>query len=326
MSSDNPASETPRKQGLIRNIARRFRRGRDVGLRAGLESVIETHQAESGGGDVARETTSMMRNLITFSELRVDDVMVPRADIIAIEDTASMRDLLTRFKEANHSRLPIYRETLDEVTGMVHVKDFMRWMTVTGAKRKSQTKTSSITVPAADLAMTIRQANLHREVLYVPPSMPAADLLVKMQASHIHLAIVVDEYGGSDGLVSIEDLVEEIVGDISDEHDTEEEAKLIKRLNEKTYVADARVEIATVDRLLNVDLLSDEEEDEADTLGGLIFEMAGRVPARGEVIRHSSGLEFEILQSDPRRVKRIRIHVKPKDEPAADETASESGA
>ena len=130
-----------------------------------------------------------------------------------------------------------------------------------------------------------------------------------MQASHIHMAIVIDEYGGSDGLISIEDLVEEIVGDISDEHDTDDE-QLIKRQDDNIYVADARVHISVVDKLLGVDLLPDEEEDEADTLGGLIFEMAGRVPTRGEIIKHDSGLEFEILQSDARRVKRIRIHVK----------------
>jgi CBS domain containing-hemolysin-like protein len=150
--------------------------------------------------------------------------------------------------------------------------------------------------------------------------MPAADLLLKMQASHIHMAIVIDEYGGSDGLISIEDLVEEIVGDISDEHDTDDE-QLITRQDDNIYVADARVQISAVDELLGVDLLSDEEEDEADTLGGLIFEMAGRVPARGEIIKHDSGLEFEILQSDARRVKRIRIHLrkKPDSEDGAEE-------
>ena len=207
---------------------------------------------------------------------------------------------------------------------MIHVKDFMRWMTVKGAKSKTKTRLSSISVSATDLSLTVKQTALYREVLFVPPSMPAADLLLKMQADHMHLAIVIDEYGGSDGLVSIEDLVEEIVGDISDEHDTEDE-KLIKRQDENTYVADARVQISEVDKLLGVDLLSDEEEDEADTLGGLIFEMAGRLPARGEIIKHSSGLEFEILQSDPRRVKRIRIHVK-KPAPNTDEVANDSGA
>ena len=322
MSNDNIPER--RRDGFLQRLKNRLMKTRDKGLREDLQDVIETHEAQNPGGDLGTETKSMMRNLIAFSDLRVDDVMVPRADILAIEDTATMRELLLKFNEANHSRLPVYRETLDDVVGMIHVKDFMRWMTVKGAKAKTKTKLSSISVSATDLSLTVKQTGLYREVLSVPPSMPATDLLLKMRADHMHLAIVIDEYGGSDGLVSIEDLVEEIVGDISDEHDTDDE-KLIKRLNENTYVADARVQISEVDKLLGVDLLTDEEEDEADTLGGLIFEMAGRLPARGEIIKHSSGLEFEILQSDPRRVKRIRIHVK-KSPLAADEIADDTSA
>jgi CBS domain containing-hemolysin-like protein len=321
MSNDN--TPEPRREGFVQRLKNRLSRPRDKGLREDLQSVIETHEAQNPGEELGSETKSMMRNLIAFSDLRVDDVMVPRADILAIEDTASMRELLVKFNEANHSRLPVYHETLDDVVGMIHVKDFMRWMTVKGAKVKAKTRLSSISVSATDLSLTVKQTGLYREVLFVPPSMPATDLLLKMRADHMHLAIVVDEYGGSDGLVSIEDLVEEIVGDISDEHDTDDE-KLIKRQNDNTYVTDARVLISEVDKLLGVDLLSDEEEDEADTLGGLIIEVAGRVPARGEVIKHPSGLEFEILQSDPRRIKRIRIHVK-KAEPSTDEAANDSG-
>jgi CBS domain containing-hemolysin-like protein len=322
MSNDNIPER--RRDGFLQRLKNRLMKTRDKGLSQDLQDVIETHEAQNPGGDLGTETKSMMRNLIAFSDLRVDDVMVPRADILAIEDTATMRELLLKFNEANHSRLPVYRETLDDVVGMIHVKDFMRWMTVKGAKAKTKTKLSSISVSATDLSLTVKQTGLYREVLSVPPSMPATDLLLKMRADHMHLAIVIDEYGGSDGLVSIEDLVEEIVGDISDEHDTDDE-KLIKRLNENTYVADARVQISEVDKLLGVDLLTDEEEDEADTLGGLIFEMAGRLPARGEIIKHPSGLEFEILQSDPRRVKRIRIHVK-KSPIAADEIADDTSA
>jgi CBS domain containing-hemolysin-like protein len=321
MSNDN--TPEPRREGFVQRMKNRLSRPRDKGLREDLQSVIETHEAQNPGEELGSETKSMMRNLIAFSDLRVDDVMVPRADILAIEDTATMRELLVKFNEANHSRLPVYRETLDDVVGMIHVKDFMRWMTVKGAKVKAKTRLSSISVSATDLSLTVKQTGLYREVLFVPPSMPATDLLLKMRADHMHLAIVVDEYGGSDGLVSIEDLVEEIVGDISDEHDTDDET-LIKRQNDNTYVTDARVLISEVDKLLGVDLLSDEEEDEADTLGGLIIEVAGRVPARGEVIKHPSGLEFEILQSDPRRIKRIRIHVK-KVQPSTDEAANDSG-
>ena len=324
MSNDPLSSPEPRRKGFVQRLKNRLRKSRDKGLVQGLQSIIETHDAQNPGEELGVETKSMMRNLIEFSDLRVDDVMVPRADIVAIEDSAKMRELLVKFNEANHSRLPVYRETLDDVVGMIHVKDFMRWMTVKSGKGKARTKFTSITVSAANLSQTVKQADLYRDVLFVPPSMPAADLLLKMQADHVHMAIVVDEYGGSDGLVSIEDLVEEIVGDISDEHDIDEE-KLIKKLDDNTYVADARVQISDVDTLLGVDLLSDEEEDQADTLGGLIFEMAGRLPTRGEIIRHASGLEFEILQSDPRRVKRIRIHVK-RPPPSADEIAGDTGA
>jgi CBS domain containing-hemolysin-like protein len=322
MSNETTPPPVPVREGFLRKFISKLSVSRDKGLREDLESVIETHQAQNPQDELGQETRSMMRNLITFSDLRVDDVMVPRAEIIAIDDSSTMRELLDKFNEANHSRLPVYRETLDDVAGMIHVKDFMRWMSVKGRKSKSKTKAPGISISATDLALPVKQSGLYREVLFVPPSMPAADLLLKMQASHIHMAIVIDEYGGSDGLITIEDLVEEIVGDISDEHDTDEE-QLIKRQDENVYVADARVHISVVDKLLGVDLLPDEEEDEADTLGGLIFEMRGRVPTRGEIIKHDSGLEFEILQSDARRVKRIRIHVK-KPQGSADEGAGDS--
>ncbi len=322
MSNETTPPPVPVREGFLRKFISKLSVTREKGLREDLESVIETHQAQNPQDELGQETRSMMRNLIAFSDLRIDDVMVPRADIIAIEDSSTMRDLLVKFNEANHSRLPVYSETLDDVAGMIHVKDFMRWMSVKGSKSKAKTKAPGISISATDLALTVKQSGLYREVLFVPPSMPAADLLLKMQANHIHMAIVIDEYGGSDGLITIEDLVEEIVGDISDEHDTDEE-QLIKRQDENIYVADARVLISVVDKLLGVDLLPDEEEDEADTLGGLIFEMAGRVPTRGEIIKHDSGLEFEILQSDARRVKRIRIHVK-KPQGSTDESAGDT--
>ena len=234
--------------------------------------------------------------------------------------------LLETFIDANHSRVPIYHETLDDIAGFIHVKDLLRWMAQRSSQKKRTSKTATTTAkPAApgfsltagELSLGIKQAGLTRDLLFVPPSMPAPDLLIKMQASHIHLAIVVDEYGGTDGLVSIEDLVEEIVGDISDEHDTDE---LLVRAGENgVYVADGRVDIEELEKLLNVDFLPEEREEDADTLGGLIFSMAGRVPVRGELIRHPSGIEFEIIESDPRRVKRVRIHTQAKAAPAAAE-------
>ena len=313
-SSNGLTQAEGRRDTLWRRIRNRFGRGRDLGLRESLEGALETHEAQHPGESVREETKSMMLNIIEFSNLRVNDVMVPRVDITAIDESDTMRDLLEKFVDANHSRVPVYRETLDGVTGMIHVKDFMRWMTSKGARKKKAAKgekpvLAGLSIAASELSTSVKQAGLNREVLFVPPSMPATDLLVRMQASRTHLAIVIDEYGGTEGLVSIEDLVEVIVGDIADEHDTDEAVE-IKPLEEGLYSADGRVDIAELEALLNVDLLSDEEEEEADTLAGLVFKIAGRVPTRGEIIRHDSGLEFEILDSDPRRVKRVRINAK----------------
>jgi CBS domain containing-hemolysin-like protein len=285
--------------------------------------VIADHVEQEGSAALPDDARSMMQNLLAFADVRVDDVMVPRANIIAEEDTASMRSLLTKFVDANHSRVPIFRESLDDIVGMVHVKDYLRWMATKGTKKKTKTAAEAgISLAGSELSSTIKQhPSLIRDLLFVPPSMPASDLLIKMKASHIHLAVVVDEYGGTDGLVSLEDLVEEIIGDIADEHDTDAEQGMIRKLDEGTYLASALISISTLDDMFGVDLLPEDQEDEADTLGGLIFEMAGRVPVRGEIIRHASGLEFEILDSDPRRVKRLRIHVKKGEAPVTVEDA-----
>ena len=302
-------TEPETKKNKLRLLWETVFRGNKRDLRESLEGVIDTHAKQSGEDQLGDDARSMMRNLIDFSDLRVDDVMVPRADIVALEDVSSMRKLLDIFMEANHSRIPIYNDTLDNILGMIHVKDFLRWITVKGTKRKSKTA-AGVALAAADLDSTVKQhSNLQREVLFVPPSMPASDLLLKMKTSHIHLAIVIDEYGGTDGLVSFEDLMEEIVGDISDEHDTVD--AMITKVNDTTYVADARIYISKLDEIFKVDLLPDEEEDEADTLGGLVFEMGGRVPSRGEIISHECGLDFEIMETDRRRVKRVRIHLRP---------------
>ena len=306
--------------------------------------------ANGSGGEAPSaappEAGSMMRNLLEFVDLRVEDVMVPRAEIVAVDEDASVNELLRRFMEANHSRLPVYRETLDDPVGMVHIKDFLRWLTErTGmppesGKRngkqngkhnnkagdediaddssksrpgaaKSDIGDVAVTLPEADLDTTVKQTGILRPLLFVPPSMRAADLLVKMQSTRSHMAIVVDEYGGTDGLVSSEDLVEEIVGDIADEHD-EDEAELVSPAEEGVYLADARAPIEDVEQLLGLSLLPEEREEDADSLGGLIVSMLGRVPVRGELLRHPAGIELEILEADPRRVRKIRIHTRPK--------------
>jgi CBS domain containing-hemolysin-like protein len=305
----------PKRPSFLSKIRRRFIGGNSA-LRESLEGVIDSHAEKTGATALDSDAKSMMLNLLGFADMRVDDLMVPRANIVAADETSTMRELLEQFIEANHSRMPIYRDSLDEITGMIHVKDYLRWMKTKGGKKKTKTsKEVGVALAATELLSTIKQhPSMIRDVLFVPPSMPAPDLLIKMKASHIHLAIVVDEYGGTDGLVSLEDLVEEIIGDIADEHDTDAEEGMLRKQDDVTYVASALISIATLDEMFKVDLLSDDQEDEADTLGGLVFEMAGRVPSRGEIIKHPSGLEFEIMESDPRRVKKVRIHVKKVDE------------
>ena len=281
-------------------------------------------------GDAERlaqpEARSMMGNLLEFADTRIEDVLVPRADVVAIAESATLQELMQRFAEANHSRLPVYRETLDDLSGMIHIKDFVnlvvKFSTQKPRRRAAKTADAETAPPppaafrASDLKKTIKQSGLVRELLFVPASMRASDLLVKMQATHMHMAVVVDEYGGTDGLVTIEDLVEIIVGDIADEHDTTE--GMIRDAGNHTYIADARVPIDEVEALLGLELLPADEEESADTLGGLIFAMIGRVPSRGEIVRHASGLEFEVAESDPRRVKKIRIHLrKDQEKPAA---------
>jgi len=233
-----------------------------------------------------------------FHRLRVDDVMVPRADIVAIDSTSTLTELSKAFKDAGHSRLPVYKETLDDPTGMVHIKDLLPYLMLDAKGRTNKT------YPDKKILQYIK-----REVLFVPPSMLAQDLLRRMQGRRIHMAVVVDEYGGTDGLVTIEDLVETIVGDIDDEHDEREpEVQIVTgKGGRSVWEADARIHIDDFEEALGRDFATPDEEDDVDTLGGLIFTLAGRVPERGEIIRHDSGLEFEVIDADSRRVKRLRI-------------------
>ncbi len=246
--------------------------------------------------DAAQE--QMMDAAQRFHVLRVDDVMVPRAGITAIDSTATLTELSNAFKEAGHSRLPIYKETLDDPTGMVHIKDLLPYLMLDAKGRSGKT------YPDKKVIQYIK-----RPVLYVPPSMLAQDLLRRMQARRVHMAIVVDEYGGTDGLVTIEDLVEPIVGDIDDEHDeAEPEVQIVTdKGGRSVWEADGRITIEDFEAALGRDFATDDEEEDVDTLGGLIFTLAGRVPERGEIIRHDTGLEFEVMDADPRRVKRLRI-------------------
>lgn len=289
-----------------------------------IEEALENE--ESTARSFSPPERLMLGNLLRFGELRVEDVMVPRADIIAIENTATLGALLKQFQDAGHSRIPIYHGTLDDPRGMVHIKDLMSWITSRTPKWSASEPASespqadtdendktpaeglkSLKLAEVDLTNTIADAKLSREALYVPPSMSGLDLLLRMQSTRIHLALVVDEYGGTDGLVSIEDLVEEIVGEIEDEHDRND-APLIVDDAAAGLIADARAPIEDLELRLGFPLLSAEREEEVDTLGGLVFTLAGRVPVRGELVRHASGLEFEVLDADARRIKKLKIH------------------
>lgn len=256
-------------------------------LRDQIEEAIEEHEGEPAeAGDLSPIERQMVRNLLHFGERNVGDVAVPRADIIAIEESATFDALVALFAEAGHSRLPVYRDSLDTVVGMVHVKD------VFAILARGDAKPESI-------------AELIREPRYVPTAMGVLDLLAEMRATRTHLAIVVDEYSGTEGLVTIEDLVEEIVGDIEDEHDDAPEATLVQ-LDDGLWDADARAELEDVAAELDPRLA--EVEEDVDTLGGLTFVLAGRVPSPGEIVEHASGWRIEVTEGDARHVTRVRLH------------------
>lgn len=329
LSAERPSMRES-ASGWLHQIWARFGLGEQPTLREKLEVLLKEEAKVTG--EFSPEECNMLAGLLRFGASRVDEVMVPRADIIAIEEMQSLGDLVHLFEESGVSRIPLYHETLDDPRGMIHIKDLFRWVSseVAGRPLDEPVKARVAMADAAgadgsspvpdgeafkrpdlsriDLSRPIAVLKLKKPVLYVPPSMPAMNLLVRMQATRIHMALVVDEYGGTDGLVTIEDLVEQVVGDIEDEHD-EEEADLITTDPRLGLVASGRAPVEDLEELVGQKLLTADEEADIDTLGGLVFSIVGRVPARGELIRHASGVEFEVLDADPRRVKRLKIHV-----------------
>jgi CBS domain containing-hemolysin-like protein len=266
------------------------------------ETLEEAVRAEIDGDSTFSATErDMLLRLLRLGGLSVEDVMVPRADIIAIEEQATVADLLRLFNEAGVSRLPVYHDTLDDPRGMVHVKDLLRYFSAAAASDGQ-----GAAVPADKFGLPLSKTGLMRPVLNVPPSMPAVNLLVRMQGTRNHIALVVDEYGGTDGLVTIEDLVELVVGDIEDEYDVEEAANITEDARHG-LVAQARTPVAELEAHLGVKLLNAGDEEDVDTLGGLVTNRLGRVPVKGEVLSHESGFDLEVLDADPRRVKRLRI-------------------
>ncbi len=276
-------------------------------IRHDLEDALDEAVEDT---DFSPQERAMLKNVLSFHRIRVEDVMVPRADIVAVAADTNLGDLLNLFRTAGHSRLPVYGETLDDPKGMVHIRDFLDFIAMRADSGASESGASDeAPLPSLgliDLSMALSSANILRPVLFVPRSMPAIDLLVRMQATRTHMALVIDEYGGTDGLVSIEDLVEMVVGDIEDEHD-EDSTLTIVQAAEGTYIADARASLDDVKETLGVDLTEEEGAEDIDTIGGFIVTLAGRVPSRSEVIVGPAGLEFEVLDADPRRVKRLRI-------------------
>jgi CBS domain containing-hemolysin-like protein len=256
-------------------------------LRDQIEEAIEEHEDDAPvKGDLSGPERQMLRNLLDFGDVTAGDVGVPRADIIAVPEDISFAELVAAFAEAGHSRLPVYRDSLDEVIGMIHIKD------VFAILARGET-------PPDTIAAMIRQPR------YVPESMGVIDLLAEMRATRTHLAIVLDEYSGTEGLITIEDIVEEIVGEIEDEHDDAPEAALVPT-DDGMWLADARAELEEVADLIDPRLA--EVEEDVDTLGGLATVLAGHVPQAGETILHPSGWRLEITEADPRRVTRLRLH------------------
>ncbi len=278
-------------RSLLTRIVRRFMRGgeADQSLRAQLEEAIDEHEeegdADCGNGDLSPLERQMLRNLLHFSEHDADDVAIPRGQIIAIPRSATWDEVVKAFAAHGHSRLPVYNETLDEVIGMMLIKDVFTFL-AEGKTPKDWTQ-------------------LMRQPLFVPQARNALDVLNDMRASRTHLAVVVDEYSGTDGIITIEDLVEEITGEIEDEHD-DAPTELLVQLEDGMWEADARAELDDVGRVIDARL--GEIDEDVDTLGGLAFVLAGQVPAVGAVLAHDSGWQLEVIGGDEKRVTRLRLH------------------
>ena len=310
------AARSPGPTGWIAALRARLGLGAQQTLRETLEEAVRSEQP----GDTTFSSTErdMLLRLLRFGGLSVEDVMVPRADITAIDQDATIGDLMRLFDEAGVSRIPVYHETLDDPRGMVHVKDLLRYLgqsetlheaplVLPVAGETPRARPAPIAQAGGDLSRPIKSAGLLRPVLNVPPSMPAVNLLIRMQSTRHHIALVVDEYGGTDGLVTIEDLVEQVVGDIEDEYDVEEAANITEDARHG-LVAQARTPVAELETHLGMKLLTPDDEGEIDTVGGLVVARLGRVPVKGELVAHESGIELEVLEADPRRIKRLRIH------------------
>ena len=303
----------------LRRLTRMLFGWRATSPRADLELVLTAEPTQS---DFSPEEAAMLKNILGLRETRIERIMVPRADIIAVQQDIALGELIKVFEVAGHSRLVVYKDTLDDPAGMVHIRDLIAFMAARAADQAAaadataKSKTDALNFANIDLAMPLTVAKIVREMLYAPPSMPALDLLAKMQATRIHLALVIDEYGGSDGLVSIEDLVELIVGDIADEHD-EQESPAITKQSDGSFLANGRASLDDVRAVLGSQFDVGDVAEEVDTLGGYLVIKAGHVPVRGELVPGPEPFEAEVLDADPRRVKRVKIYLRKDRRPAS---------
>jgi len=293
---------------LFQRVLGLFRQRNGTSLREEIADALA--ETASDAESFSPGERAMLNNILRLREVRVEDVMVPRADIEAVEIATTLGDLLGLFEQSGHSRMPVYSETLDDPRGMVHIRDVLAHITkVARVKKGRATKKapapSVLDLARVDLARTIHDLNLIRPVLFVPPSMLASDLMGRMQATRTQMALVIDEYGGTDGLASLEDIVEMVVGDIEDEHDDDE--PMITQAGDGVFIVDGKAEIEDVARMIGSEFTAGEHGESVDTIGGMIFNTLGRVPARGEVVQAIPGFEFHVLDADPRRVKRVRI-------------------
>ncbi len=304
-----PQPAPAREESWLARLMRAVFNWRSSSARSDLQTVLANGALGEGGFSPQERT--MLTNILALRGRRVDDVMIPRADIVTVPQDISLGELIKVFEGAGHSRLVVHNDTLDDPVGMVHIRDVIGYMVrfaKQGAAKSKRKKPfpAGLDLKAIDLSVPLIDAKIIREILFVPPSMPALDLLVKMQATHIHLALVIDEYGGTDGIVSIEDVVEEVFGEIEDEHD-EDETPSIVRQPDGSFLADARAPLEDVVAAVGPEFDVGDIGDEVDTLGGYVMTRAGRLPTRGQVVPGPGDFEIEVLDSDPRRLKKVRI-------------------
>ncbi len=308
------------QEGWLTRVMRILFGWKAAATRADLEHVLTAEQPQSG---FSPEEAAMLKNILGLRESRVESVMVPRADIVAVQQDIAIGELVRVFEVAAHSRLVVYNDTLDDPAGMIHIRDLIAFMAARASSKNpaaapagEMPQQADLDFGNVDLAMPLSAAKIVREILYAPPSMPVLDLLAKMQATRIHLALIIDEYGGTDGLVSMEDLVEMIVGDIADEHD-EREMPAVTRQSDGSFLANGRASLDDVRAVIGDEFDVGDAAQEVDTLGGYLVIRAGHVPVRGELVPGPETFEAEVLDADPRRVKRARIYRRKDRRPAA---------